>query len=291
MKPTPLSPHSGSRMSILTGHHPKSKSLARIKIPLISTKAVAVGLVSSTALFSGMAEGAITLLNTASGATSTSAGPGSFAYDSTTKIYTLSYDAGATSDMLVLSVTVEKGSVGSFAISYGGSALTQAVTSGQNGASIWYLANPSATGSISIDAFTITTLNGFGIGIASLFGNGQEIGLTATGRSTNSTTVGITTVADSFVMVGADANNGINTTTPSMNAPLTQIYARGDVGSSKSAAGYENAVAAGAQTYGFTPGSAEERGLAAAAFTVIPEPSTALLGGLGLLALLRRRRN
>jgi MYXO-CTERM domain-containing protein len=48
---------------------------------------------------------------------------------------------------------------------------------------------------------------------------------------------------------------------------------------------YTNAVNSAGNIFGFTAG-----GNPTASFTIIPEPSAALLGGLGVLALLRRRR-
>lgn len=49
---------------------------------------------------------------------------------------------------------------------------------------------------------------------------------------------------------------------------------------------YTNGVNTAGNIFGFTAGA----GNPTATFTVIPEPSAALLGGLGLLGLLRRRR-
>jgi MYXO-CTERM domain-containing protein len=50
---------------------------------------------------------------------------------------------------------------------------------------------------------------------------------------------------------------------------------------------YTNAVNSAGNIFGFTAGA----GNPTATFTLVPEPSAALLGGLGLLGLLRRRRN
>jgi MYXO-CTERM domain-containing protein len=49
---------------------------------------------------------------------------------------------------------------------------------------------------------------------------------------------------------------------------------------------YTNAVNTAGNIFGFTAGA----GNPTATFTVVPEPSAALLGGLGALALMRRRR-
>jgi hypothetical protein len=58
---------------------------------------------------------------------------------------------------------------------------------------------------------------------------------------------------------------------------------------------YANGVASGTSpTYTFTSANTTATnlaGIAGASFHVVPEPRAALLGGLGLLALMRRRRN
>lgn len=50
---------------------------------------------------------------------------------------------------------------------------------------------------------------------------------------------------------------------------------------------YTNAVNSSGNIFGFTAGA----GNPTASFTLVPEPSAALLGSLGLMGLLRRRRN
>jgi hypothetical protein len=79
------------------------------------------------------------------------------------------------------------------------------------------------------------------------------------------------------------------------NLTPNQIVKNTDIGSNGYAAAYE-LVATGQNgdtySYNFTGTGAGQaaRGIAAANFVVVPEPSTALLGGLGLFCLLRRRR-
>jgi hypothetical protein len=74
--------------------------------------------------------------------------------------------------------------------------------------------------------------------------------------------------------------------------PAVQIIKVEDIGSNGYAAAYE-LVATGqvGDTYSYT-NTNNPRGIAAANFVVVPEPdSAALIGGFGVLALLRRRRS
>ena len=160
-----------------------------------------------------------------------------------------------------------------------------------SGTSIFYLANPSATGSVAIDFSAKSTVNGVGLGIASLNNSGNPIffndGVSASGTES----IGITVNnAGSFVMFAGDANTTAGN--PTLNSPLTTIFAGPeDIGSNQAAAGYQNGVTTGSKTYSWNvPTEDAERGISVAAFSAVPEPSTALLGGLGLLCLLRRRR-
>jgi hypothetical protein len=91
--------------------------------------------------------------------------------------------------------------------------------------------------------------------------------------------------------------NGNNTSgTITVNAPLTTIYIDNNIGSARAAAAYEETVAAGTSNYQWSisgeaaPPNTDYRRIDAAAFSVVPEPRAALLGGLGLLGLLRRRK-
>jgi hypothetical protein len=211
------------------------------------------------------AEAAITVLNTDSAATDGAGNPGDFSLAA--GVYSYSFNAGATSEMLVVGVSVEKGG-GAWTVSYDGTAMTQAVQSSSgSGAMIFYLANPSASGTIEVDFSAVSPMNGFGIGIASLYDAVGAIELHSVAFDNGTTSIGITTaVPDTFVMVAGDANavGGIT-----MNAPLTTIGTQVDVGSSQAGFGYENAVPANAHTYSWTP-SANARGIVAAAFVAPP---------------------
>lgn len=245
--------------------------------------------------FAAPAQSAISVLATDSAVTAANSGPGDFtlsAQGAGTRdgIYSYSFAAGATSDMLVVSISAEASNE-IYSVSYGGVGMTLATESSVgSGTSIWYLANPSATGSIAIDYTGKTTVNGIGLGIASLFGNGQEIALDngVSGSGTNSINT-TTNFDDSFVMFAGDANSTAGSS-PTLASPLTTIFAGpADIGSNTAAAGYENMVAAGSNSYSWTQ-NAEPRGISAAAFYAVPEPHAAALLGLGGVLLLVRRR-
>lgn len=266
-----------------------------MKIPTYIPKSSLLALVA-LGLATGVSQAAITVLATGSAVTAANSGPGQFTLSSQGPgnrdgIYSFSFAAGATSDMLVVSVSVEA-SAEAWTVSYGGVDMFLATQSSVgSGTSIFYLPNPSATGSIAIDYTGKATVNGIGLGIASLHGNGEEIAFDDGVSTSGVASIGITTNFDnSFVMFAGDANS---TTAPAstLGSSLTSIYSGiSDIGSNTAAAGYENGVAAGLNTYSWTP-AAEPRGISAAAFYTIPEPGAALLGSLGLLALLRRRRS
>ena len=222
--------------------------------------------VMTLAMLAGVsAEAALTVLNTDSASTDGAGNAGDFSLAA--GVYSYSFNAGATSDMLVVGVSVEKGG-GAWTVSYDGTQMTQAVqSSGGSGAMIFYLANPSASGTIEVDFSAVSPMNGFGIGIASLDGAIGAIELHSVASFDGASSIGITTtVPDTFVMVAGDANaQGA----ASMNAPLTTIGIEIDVGSSQAGFGYENPVAANSHTYSWTP-TASARGIVAAAFVAPP---------------------
>ena len=253
---------------------------------------------SALSLAGGTADAAITVLGTGSAVTAANSGPGEFTLTNQGAgnrdgIYSYSFAAGATSDMLVVSISTEASSE-AWSVSYAGTAMTLATQSSVgSGTSIFYLANPSASGSIAIDFTGKSIVNGIGLGIASLSGGEQAIAFDKGVSSSSTESIGITTAfANSFVMFAGDANAtaGAN---PSLNSPLTTIFdGPVDIGSNQAAAGYANGVSSGAQTYSWNvPVVDAERGISVAAFYAVPEPSSALLaGGLVGLGLLRRRR-
>lgn len=209
-------------------------------------------------------------------------------------VYTHAYNAGASFSTLVVTVSREAGNfAGGFSVSYGGVGMNLATGGTQgSGVSIYYLNTTATTGNIVVDFSGFGSVNGVGIGIAAIKSdNGDPIGLHDANSGTV-TSITIDTMGDSFTMWAVDTNLGaFDNLTP------TQIVKNADIGSNGYAAAYE-LVATGqdGDTYSYhftgTGTGQAARGIAAANFAVVPEPSSAaLIGGCGVLALLRRRRN
>lgn len=263
----------------------------------IQSKIILSGLAALLTLTS--AQAAITVLGTDSAVTAGNSAPGDFTLvdtdgDGATRdgTYSYAFNAGATSDMLVVSLSYEASSE-AWSVTYNGVSMNLATqSSAASGTSIFYLANPSATGSIAIDFTGKGTVNGIGLGIASLNNSGNPIYFNNEVSTSGVSTIDITPdFADSFVMFAGDANSTAGSA-PTLSSNLTPFYAGpSDIGSNTGAAGYENAVAASLQTYSWTP-AASPRGISVAAFSAIPEPSSFVLMGLGLAGLfLLRRKN
>ena len=206
-------------------------------------------------------------------------------------------------DKLVVVATSENGNGGTGGsvdtMTYDGVSMTRIVFSaGVTGNitynSIWYLDNPTTTaGVIATTGNNRIAATAFGL-------NGTAAGAGATASTTNSPTgqysVGLTTTAaNSFVVaslgMGGSGNNA-DVGNVTANSPLTRLNGR-EFGSNWGGhvVGTAAVSAAGAGTYGFTDSSpTNDVSTIAVEFKAIPEPSVALLGGLGVLALLRRRR-
>jgi len=172
------------------------------------------------------------------------------------------FDANA--DMIIVAVSTER-SNGDVAVRYDGHTLSNAVDAGTAG--IWYLdltqtdyAGGSAT--LEIDFTDVDVVNGVGVGVVSVSANGVGIDLHATKTGTGSLVLN-TTRNETFNVVSFNANHSGN---PSVNAPLTKIYASGAIGSAKGAAGYQANTPAGDHTYSWTTG--DKRAVAAASFVV-----------------------
>ena len=180
---------------------------------------------------------------------------------------TLPFDAGATADLLVVALSHEK-SGGTYSVSYGGVSLSSAVLGGP--ADIWYLdltttSYAGGAANLVVNYTGTTTVNGVGIGVVSVTSGGLPLALHSTAMGvTGANTVSLTTSLSHTLNVVSFNANGSGAV--SVDAPLTSIYANGDIGSARGAAGFETGVPAGVHGYSWTTG--EARKAVAAAFVV-----------------------
>lgn len=204
-------------------------------------------------------------------------------------------------DKLVVIATSENGNGGTNGVistmTYDGQAMTQVVfRAGSTGNitynSIWYLDNPAAfhtTGTIATTGNNRLALTAFGLdGTAT--GAGSTVSVFGVYSTNLSTTAPASFVIASLGM-GGSGNNAVLAGVTA-DSPLTFINSR-EFGTNWGghAVGYAEVATAGAGTYGFTDTTpTNDVSMIAVEFRAIPEPSAALLGALGFLALLRRRR-
>lgn len=188
-------------------------------------------------------------------------------------------------------------------ITYNGQALTKAIEvnpvafsnvdplgHGQTASDVWYLDSPgSFTGTNEI----IVSFNGNNWVATAIGLTGTLPGVSATASATKTSTVNFTTVAaDSLVIAtyGMGGNGNTSSSTVAANSPLTiltgQVIGNNWAGHN---IGTATVAIAGTAAYSFNNTNLDTT-MTAVAFAPVPEPSSALLGGLGLLALLRRRR-
>lgn len=201
--------------------------------------------------------------------------------------WSVSFDAGATADKLIVTLSSEA-SAGTPSITYAGTPLQQVPgTGGLRNMGIWYLDNPSTSGSADL-IFNMTdfdAVNGIGFAIISVSGTapGVDVGDNASDLSVSLSP----STANSFVVTSFGSNGGQNVSGP---AGHTLMY-QGNIGSARGAASYVNAVPSGLQTYTYAQVSPTGHSASAAAFSpAIPEPSTFTLLTIGTLLLLHRRR-
>jgi hypothetical protein len=158
---------------------------------------------------------------------------------------------------------------------------------------VYYLDNPStSTGLIQATwndnnvrgNITVFGLNGTAAGYGNTVIGGQEV------RSVN-----LTTGADSIVIASLGmGGNGNTADTQNVNTVNPTVFIEATAQRESTWDGHVTAYQintdAGTNSYAFTGGSVIGSHIVAVEFLAVPEPSAALLGGLGLLALLRRRR-
>jgi Pectate lyase superfamily protein len=174
------------------------------------------------------------------------------------------FNAGADADMLMVAVSSERSTQTIPTLSYGGLALSPAIEKGS--ASIWYLDltktdYQGGAADLVIDFTGINPVNGVAMGAVSVRASGRAIEVHSTDFGTESANL-VTTRAPAFILASFNANGSGS---PSVDAPLTTIYASGNIGSAQGAAGY-NVVDAGTHPINWTTGS--KRMVAAAAFVI-----------------------
>ena len=253
---------------------------------------------------------AAVFLHTSAQAAITAVNEGSFGGSAPGDTVTQSITVGASADMLVVMTASELGGLSGDAmtVTYGGVEMNLATgNTDLTQSAIWYLdlstAGISGT-DVVVDVTDYGTRNGFAAGWVTLNGNllaGESIALHSTafrqeGSPVLDNTVSLTTTVETFNVVNFNGNGGtqINVVSPDPNV----IYEDGTIGSARSAAAYEVGVAAGTSVYEYFINNPDNNGNAnanyrridAAAFTVIPEPSSIALVGLSGLLLMRRRR-
>ena len=209
--------------------------------------------------------------------------------------YTLSFDAGATADMLIVQLSSEAGSGGStsgISITYDGVALAPAILSGSRARGIWYLDNPFTGGSadLTVDMSNFGVVNGLGLGVVSVATDASGIALHSTASASGKSVTINTTLDDGFIVTGYASNGGGAITLPGGHASLYN----GGIGSTHAAAGHIiNNVAAGSHTFTYTDTNTnpnDAKNVLAVAFVAVPEPATLSLLALSGLAMLGRRR-
>lgn len=207
----------------------------------------------------------IVVVNQASARLSDTGGQGD-PWDLENTPHTISFDAGADADKLVVTLGSETGSGGPPVITYDGHALTRITGTalGRN-MGIWYL-DLAGTGyaggeaDLTVDMTSYFTVNGIGLGVVSLDGTAPGV---ATANGASSRSVPLTTpVPNSFVMTTHAAQGTGNVGVP---AGLTVVY-RGGIGSAVGGTAYLVGSPLGTATYTYTNSAPNSDRTSAAAF-------------------------
>ena len=206
------------------------------------------------------------------------------------KTSTLSFNAGADADMLIVQLSSEAGGATSsdISITYNGVELKEAVSVGGRARGIWYLDSPFSGGAadLTVDMTSFSVVNGIAFGAVSVSSDLPGIRLHATatddGITRNAVTI-TTTVDDSFIVTGYASNTPNDTIT--LPGDHTELYNSTNIGSAHGAAGYvTNNVAAGSHTYTYVDSDPQGNNTLAAAFVAVPEPSSIAIW-IGLLSV------
>jgi hypothetical protein len=195
-------------------------------------------------------------------------------------------------DKLVVTIGFEGDDSGpNSTVTYNGQNMTLAVentpatTSGWVG--IYYLDNVSSFGAGTLDF----TNGGYSAGVSFMVLSGTAAGV-GNVNSADATTLNLNVSANSFMVAAFGDTADADVT---VNSPLQTLL---DVdtdpgfndGSASYGTGYQSISSAGTATPSFTS-TTDRPNMVAAEFTAVPEPSTILLlGALGSLVFLRRRR-
>lgn len=168
-------------------------------------------------------------------------------------------------------------------ITYGGVELTQAeqLSANRGTTGAWFADGLTSNGDLVINFGEFSDVGEIGLSLFAI--NGLEAGGPAS-SGTGGTAPTVTLGSGGGFILHSAARNNQNLT---VNEGFTEDY-RYSAGSSRMLSQHLITTDAGS----FTPNGNNTAGAShtTVAFAAIPEPSTALLGGLGLLALLRRRR-
>lgn len=180
-------------------------------------------------------------------------------------LVSFSFNAGAEAEMLMVAVSTERSGETIPSLTYDGHTLTPAVEQVQAG--IWSLdlieaGYSGGAADLVIDFTGVNVVNGVAIGAVSVRASGRAIELYTTATGTASVDLE-STRGDAFVLASFNANGGGS---PSVDSPLTTIYASGSIGSAQGAAGFDTDVAAGTLPINWT--TSNKRRVTAAAFVV-----------------------
>lgn len=183
--------------------------------------------------------------------------------------YTISFDAGATADKLIVALSSETGGSGPATISYDGVPLTfVAGTQNNKTKGIWYLDNPSTGGAadLVIDMTSYDVVNGIGFGVVSISGSAPGV---SGGAAAGGVEVSVPNPdAGSFVMSAYSSNTTGAITVPTGHG---EVYSSTNIGSAAGAAAYRSNAAAGTQTVTYAQaGTPDNHSTAAAVFLPLP---------------------
>ena len=268
---------------------------------------VAISAALVLAVMGGSATAAtISVVNTDSAYTGTNSSPKDFSLSNQGPgtrdgIYSYNYSAGASFDVLVVTVSREASSASqnggdTFAVTYANENMVLATgdTSG-SGVTIYYLPTSTQSGTIALDFTGFATVNGIGIGIAAIKSNTSDPVTLTDANSGTGTSIGLTPIQDgSFTIFAVDTNGGgFGGTSNSNNLANAanldvQIAKVTDIGSNGFGVAYDSDVSVDTIQYSYY-NTNDPRGIAVANFSAIPEPSTMILAGLGLMGLCFRR--